>query len=490
MSAGRVNVAGVEVSTEHYIDGQRVASADRFLTRSPVDGSDLADVSAGGAVEADMAVDAARRAFPAWAELGPEGRAPILRRFAEGLQAQVADLAAVETIDNGSLLAGNRHRVVPRAALNISYFAEHALTLNGHTIDSPEVVNNVRYDPAGVAVLITPWNAPMMLTTWKVGPALAAGNTVIVKPPEWAPLTCSLLADIAEQAGIPPGVLNVVQGIGEQAGAALVQHEDIDRISFTGSTDTARFIGQAAARNITPMSSELGGKSPLIVCADADLKTAAQTVAGQYINAGQVCLAGTRVLVEESVAESFLELVRDAVAHMIVGDPRDSATRVGPLIHPEHFERVLGFVDRARAEGAEVLWGGGRANEGELYFQPTLIAGARRDQEIFQNEVFGPVLTWNTFRSDDEVIEVANATKYGLAATLFTGDEARAMRIASAVVAGTVWVNCFFIRELAAPFGGSRNSGIGREGGAWSFDFYCDIKNIAVRKASFRAAGG
>ncbi|MEI9996906.1 MAG: aldehyde dehydrogenase [Rhizomicrobium sp.] len=465
-------------------------SKDRFLDRSPIDGSALAEIAAGGEAEAEIAVAAARRAFPAWAALGPEGRAPILRRFAAGIQARVAQLAAVETLDNGSLLAGNQHRVVPRAALNLSYFAEHALTLPGHTIDSPEVVNHVHYDPAGVAVLVTPWNAPLMLTTWKVGPALAAGNTIVIKPPEWAPLTCSLLADIADEAGLPAGVLNVVQGIGEDAGAALAQRLDVDRISFTGSTATAQLIGKAAAHSITPVSMELGGKSPFIVCADADLMAAAQTVAGQYVNAGQVCLAGTRVLVEEPIADVFLGHLREAVAHMTVGDPREATTRVGPLIHPEHFERVQGFVARARKEGVELLWGGERHDQGELYFQPTLIAGARRDQEIFQSEVFGPVLTWNTFRSDDEVIEIANATKYGLAATLFTGNEARAIRIASGVVAGTVWVNCFFVRELAAPFGGARHSGIGREGGTWSFDFYCDIKNVAVRKGSFAQAGG
>ncbi len=490
MSEGRVNVAGVEISPDHYINGKRVKSKDRFLDRSPIDGSALAEIAAGGEAEAEIAVAAARRAFPAWAALGPEGRAPILRRFAAGIQARVAQLAAVETLDNGSLLAGNQHRVVPRAALNLSYFAEHALTLPGHTIDSPEVVNHVHYDPAGVAVLVTPWNAPLMLTTWKVGPALAAGNTIVIKPPEWAPLTCSLLADIADEAGLPAGVLNVVQGIGEDAGAALAQRLDVDRISFTGSTATAQLIGKAAAHSITPVSMELGGKSPFIVCADADLMAAAQTVAGQYVNAGQVCLAGTRVLVEEPIADVFLGHLREAVAHMTVGDPREATTRVGPLIHPEHFERVQGFVARARKEGVELLWGGERHDQGELYFQPTLIAGARRDQEIFQSEVFGPVLTWNTFRSDDEVIEIANATKYGLAATLFTGNEARAIRIASGVVAGTVWVNCFFVRELAAPFGGARHSGIGREGGTWSFDFYCDIKNVAVRKGSFAQAGG
>ena len=489
MTDSRANVAGVDVSLDHWIGGRRLASAQRFANASPIDGSDLGAVASGGKAEADMAVAAARAAFPAWAALGAAGRLPILKRFAEGILARAADIAAVETADNGSLLAGNLHRMVPRAAQNISFFAEWALGLNDHAIDHPEVVNNVRYDPSGVAVLITPWNAPFMLTTWKVGPALAAGNTVVIKPPEWAPLTCSLLADIAHAAGLPPGVLNVLQGIGEEAGDALVNHPDLARISFTGSTDTAKIIGQAAARSITPMSSELGGKSPFIVCADADLDAAAQTVAGQYINAGQVCLAGTRIIVEASIEAKFLAKVRAAVGQMTVGDPRDPATRVGPLIHPEHFASVAGFVERAKACGAQLLWGGERAGAGELYFQPTMFAGAKSSDEINQAEVFGPVLTWQSFTSDEEAVAIANSTKYGLAGTLFCGNEARAMRISEQVVAGTLWVNCFFVRDLSAPFGGSRISGIGREGGIHSFDFYSDIKNIAVRKGSFAAKG-
>lgn len=485
MSGNTVKVAGIDVSTDHWIDGRRVSSKKKFPDFSPIDGSHLADVSAGGKAEADAAVAAARKAFPVWAALGPKGRLPILKKFAEGLKARVNELAAVETMDNGSLLMGNVHRVVPRAAQNIEFFADWAMTLDGHSIDSPEVVNHVKYDPAGVAVLITPWNAPLMLTTWKVGPALAAGNTIVVKPPEWAPLTCSLMADIAHEAGIPAGVLNVVQGIGEEAGDALVNHPGVDRISFTGSTDTAKIIGQAAARSITPMSAELGGKSPFIVCADADLDAAAQTVAAQYMNAGQVCLAGTRVMVEKKIEEQFLEKVRGAAAHMTVGDPRDKDTRVGPLIHKEHFERVAGFVERAKADGAVPLWGGGRSNFGDLYFEPTLFADVSPDLEISQREVFGPVLTWQSFSSDDEVVELANNTRYGLAGTLFSRSEKRAMDIASQVVAGTIWVNCFFVRDLAAPFGGSKDSGIGREGGVWSFDFYTDIKNISVRKGSF-----
>ncbi|WP_425230812.1 aldehyde dehydrogenase [Sphingomonas sp.] len=489
MASTSASVAGVEVSLDHWIGGKRVSSSDRFDNASPVDGSDLGAVAAGGKREADMAVEAAREAFPAWAALGAEGRLPVLRKFAEGLLARGKDIAAVETLDNGSLLTGNMHRMVPRAAQNISFFAEWALGLQDHAIDHAEVVNNVRYDPAGVAALITPWNAPMMLTTWKVGPALAAGNTIVIKPPEWAPLTCSLLADIAHEAGLPAGVLNVVQGIGEDAGDALVNNPGLARISFTGSTDTAKIIGQAAARSITGMSSELGGKSPFIVCADADLDAAAQTVAGQYINAGQVCLAGTRILVEASIEAAFLEKVRAAAARMTVGDPREAATRVGPLIHPEHFARVSGFVERAKAAGAEVLWGGARSDVGALYFQPTMFAGVRAQDEIAQKEVFGPVLTWQTFTDDGEAIAIANGTEYGLAGTLFCGNEERAMRIASAVVAGTLWVNCFFVRDLAAPFGGSRTSGVGREGGTHSFDFYCDIKNIAVRKGSFASKG-
>jgi aminomuconate-semialdehyde/2-hydroxymuconate-6-semialdehyde dehydrogenase len=478
-------VASVDVSTDHFIDGKRVASKRTFANCSPIDGKHLADVSAGGAAEVDAAVAAARRAFPSWAALGPKGRHPVLKKFAQAIRDHAKELSAVETVDNGSLLMGNLGRVIPRAAQNIEFFADWALKLGHEQIDSPEVVNHVRFDPAGVAALITPWNGPFMLTTWKVGPALAAGDTVVVKPPEWAPLTCSMMADLATEAGLPAGVLNIVQGIGEEAGAALAAHPDIDRLSFTGSTDTAKLIGQSTARSLTPISFELGGKSPYIVCADADLDAAAQTAAGQYVNAGQVCLAGTRLLVDATVADEFQAKFRAAAGQMTVGDPREKSTRVGPLITPEHYKRVEGFVDRALKSGVKPLWGGKRSSAGELYFEPTLLEGVQQDMEIVQREVFGPVLTWQTFRDEDELLKLANGTNYGLAAMVYSKNEERAMRIASRVTAGTVWVNCFFVRELAAPFGGSRNSGIGREGGTWSFDFYCDIKNIAALKGSF-----
>lgn len=477
-------VAGVAVPTGHFIGGQRVQSRDTFSVYSPIDGTHLAELAAGGPDEVNQAVAAAQAAFPAWAALGPEGRLPILQSFAAGLLARADELANVETVDNGSLLAGNQRGVIPRAAHNIRFFSEYALNLENETIDSPDVVNHVRYRPSGVAALVTPWNAPLMLTTWKVGPALAAGNTVVVKPPEWAPLTCSLMADIAAEAGVPPGVLNIVQGIGEVAGAALAAHPGVARISFTGSPETARLIARSAAENLVPLSFELGGKSPFIVFRDADLDAAANTIAGQYGNAGQVCLAGTRVLADESIAAALLEKVKAAAARMVVGDPREAATRVGPLITPEHFERVSGFVQRALAAGARPIFGATRHAAGDQYYSPTLLDHIDSSMEIAQEEVFGPVLTWQTFGMEDEAVDLANSTEYGLAAILFTGDAARARRLGDAVVSGTTWVNCYFVRDLAAPFGGARKSGIGREGARWSFDFFCDVRNVSIRKGT------
>lgn len=482
----QVEIAGVDVPTGHLIGDERIGGGPGFAVHSPIDGAFLAEVPRGGADEVDAAVAAARDAFPTWARLGPEGRGVLLDRLAALILERVDEIAAVETHDNGSLIVGNRRNVIPRGARNISFFAEWARDrLGGEVIEGEATRDHVRYEPAGVAALIVPWNAPFMLGTWKVGPALAAGNTVVVKPPEWAPLTLSMLGDLALEVGIPPGVVNIVHGIGEEAGAALVRHPGVDRVSFTGSTETGSSIAEVAGRRLVPVSMELGGKSPFVVFADADLQAAARTVSRQFINAGQVCLAGTRVLVEASVADEFLEMVRAETGRLPVGDPRDEGTRIGPLITPEHRDRVDGFVGRALEQGAEVLLGGGRHPFGELYYQPTILGAVDQDFEIVQREVFGPVLTWQTFTDEDEAVALANGTEYGLAAMVYTRDEGRGMRVASAIVAGTVWVNCFFVRDLRAPFGGARRSGIGREGGTWSFDFYCDVKNVSVRRGSF-----
>ena len=321
-----------------------------------------------------------------------------------------------------------------------------------------------------------------MLSTWKVGPALAAGCTAVLKPPEWAPLTCSLLADFADEAGLPPGVLNVVQGIGEEAGAALVAHPGVARISFTGSVDTARLIGKAAAENIVPVSFELGGKSPFLVFADADLDVAVEQATYQYDHAGQICLAGTRLLVERTIADEFLVRFLAGVRERKLGDPRDPDTDIGPLITREHLARVEGFVERAERDGARLVIGGRISPElGGLYYEPTLFTDVRQELEIVQKEVFGPVLTLQTFADEDEAVRLANGTDYGLAATLFTQDVDRIDRLGERLVAGTTWANCFYVRDLSAPFGGARHSGIGREGGVHSFDFYADVKTITRR---------
>ncbi len=485
--------AGHTVSGDHSIANRRVASPRTMPVTSPIDGTSLGEIAAGDATAVAQAVAAAREAFPAWAALGPAGRGPILRRLADLVERDVETLALVETTNNGSLLEAGRLRVMKRGAYNLRFFADLAESLAGPAwdTDAANAHNRVRYDPAGPTALITPWNAPLMLATWKVGPALAAGNTVVLKPAEWTPVTASMLADLAIEAGVPPGVLNVVQGLGPEAGAALVAHPDIRRISFTGSPPTARSIGAAAAANLTPVSFELGGKSPLIVCDDADLDLAVATAAGQYDNAGQVCLAGTRLLVHRAVHDEFAGRLRSAIAAIRQGDPRDPGTQVGPLIHPKHLARVEGYVSRAVAAGARVVCGGRVSPAlGGLYYEPTLLADVPDGAEILREEVFGPVLTLQAVADDAEAIARANDTAYGLAGIVFTRDQARGDRIAEALVAGTVWVNCFFVRDLSAPFGGARQSGIGREGGHWSFDFYCDVKNIVHRKGTFAAARG
>jgi len=484
-----LEVADVRVDPRHWIGGERVASADSFDDLSPIDGSVLGEVARGGQGEVDAAVAAARAAFPGWAALGPEGRGEILSRVADLVEGRLEDFAQLETRDNGSLLRSHRRGVMPRVAMNIRFFAEYAVNdLHHPEFETRGHTNVVSWDPAGVAAIITPWNAPLMLATWRIGPALASGDTVVLKPPEWAPLTASLFAEITAEAGMPPGVFNVVQGIGIEAGAALAGHPGVARICFTGSVPTAKAVARAAADNLTPLSFELGGKSPMIVMDDADLGIAADIAAEQYDNAGQVCLAGTRLLVHESVAAEFAERLAHKVREIRQGDPRDEATDLGPQIHPVHLERIAGFVDRARVDGASIVFGGERVEPvaGGFYYAPTLITGAALGSEILMHEVFGPVLTMQTFATEDEAIALANNTDYGLAATLVCGDRPRAERIAGQLVAGTVWVNCFFVRDLRAPFGGSRKSGIGREGGVWSFDFYADVKNTCYSPNGWR----
>ncbi|MFE9496598.1 aldehyde dehydrogenase [Streptomyces collinus] len=483
----KITVAGVAVDTRHWIGGERVASAGTFTDVSPIDGATIGEIARGTATEAEAAVAAAKAAFPGWAATPRAERARVLHAIADGVEKRIEDLALVETTDNGALLRSHRRGVMPRVAHNFRFFADRLLTLDHEDFETRGHTNHVSWDPAGPCVLITPWNAPLMLATWKVAPALAAGDTVVLKPAEWSPLTASLLADIAAEAGLPAGVLNVVQGHGSEIGDALTSHPDVRRISFTGSVPTARLISASAAANLTPLSLELGGKSPLLVFADADLDLAVDLAVEQYDNAGQVCLAATRLLVEETVADEFTRRFVGKAARLRQGDPRDEATDIGPTIHPRQLEKIDGFVRRALDAGARAVLGGHR-RDGQ-YYAPTLLTDVAQDSEIVQEEVFGPVLTMQTFTTEDEAVRLANDTRFGLAATVATGDLERAGRVTARLVAGTVWVNCFFVRDLQAPFGGSRHSGVGREGGTWSFDFYCDLKNTVTAPKGWKDHG-
>ena len=480
----RIDVDGVAVSTDHYIGGERISSASTFEDRSPLDWNwKLADIARGGAKEADLAVTAAVAAFPGWAALGVEGRGDYLDRLADLIDANIERIAHVECLDMAMLEESLRLRVISRGARNFRAYAQLARDYETRQWSSNGTANAVHRLPAGPTVVITPWNAPFMLSTWKCAPALAAGNTVILKPAEWSPLSCSLLMDLVDEAGFPPGVFNVVQGLGEEVGAALVSDPRVRRISFTGSPETGRIIGQEAAKNLVPFTAELGGKGPFIVLNDADLDAAAQKAAVMFDDGGQVCLAGTRLLVQNDVYDTCVELLGHYARRHVMGDSRDAATTLSPLIHPEHLARVDGFVQRARENGDEILFGGRPTPEG-LWYEPTVIVPVSNESEVVQHEIFGPVLTLQRFATDDEAVALANSTAYGLSAIIYTSDEARAQRIGQAVRAGTVWVNCFLVRDLTAPFGGIGISGVGREGGDYALDFYSDLQMLQIKEGT------
>ena len=483
--ANKTTIDNVSVPTDHYIGGQWVPSDDRFETRSPMDWDLLlGNVARGTSETAQLAVEASVKAFPAWAELGFEGRARYLHSLADLIDERKDELAIVECMDMAMLLESLKLRLIPRGALNFRNYADLAVEHDERVWSSKGTLNRVVRMPAGPAVIITPWNAPFMLSTWKCAPALAAGNTVILKPAEWSPLSAGLLGELIHQAGFPPGVFNIVQGIGSEVGASLVSDKRVKRISFTGSIPTARLIGKAAAENIVPFTSELGGKSPLLVFEDADIDAAAKKAAGQFDDSGQVCMAGTRLIVQKSVERKFLELFHKYTDQQVMGDSRDSRTTMSALIHPLHLERVQGFVDRAKQSGDKIVRGGNVFKEGGLWFEPTLIVPQNNDSEIVQEEVFGPVLSFQTFETEEEGITLANSTQYGLSGIIYTRDKERAERVGRAVRGGTVWVNTFLVRDLTAPFGGIGVSGIGREGGHYALEFHSDLKTLQILENS------
>lgn len=477
---------------QHFIGGRFVDGVDgrTFTSTTPIDGSTIAVVAEGGAADVDRAVAAARAAFDGWAQADPAQRAAVLHRIADGIDARAEELAQAETLDMGKPIRESRAKDVPRAAQNFRFFADAARQVHTSAFAKPwdGVLAYETREALGVVGSISPWNFPLMLLTWKVAPALAFGCTVVAKPAEQTPLTATLLAEICAEAGVPDGVFNLVHGYGpDSAGEALTTHPDVAAITFTGESGTGRAIMGAASATMKKLSFELGGKSANIVCDDADLDAAvAGSLRGIFTNQGEVCLAGSRILVQRGVYDEFLARFVAGAEDWVVGDPRDEATMMGPLVDAEHLAKVTSYIDLARDEGAKLLTGGMRLTDGALadgcYVAPTVFADADNHMRASREEIFGPVAMVMPFDTVDEVIATANDSPYGLAGMVWTRDLDTAHRVAHEVKAGTMWVNCFFVRDLRAPFGGYKDSGLGREGGEYSHEFFTEAKAVVIKR--------
>jgi 5-carboxymethyl-2-hydroxymuconic-semialdehyde dehydrogenase len=478
---------GLPAKLEHFIGGAASASADgaTFDVADPVSNQPYASVAAGGAADIDRAVDAARTAFRdgPWPDLPARQRARILNKIADGIEERTDRIAEFETFDTGLPVTQARGQAA-RAAENFRFFADMTVTQHEDAFRSANTqFGYVIRKPAGVAGLITPWNTPFMLETWKLAPALAAGCPVVLKPAEWTPLSASLLPEIMTEAGLPDGVFNLVHGIGEVAGAALVTHPDVPRISFTGETTTGQAIMAAAAPHLKGLSMELGGKSPCVVFADADLDQAVDSALfGVFSLNGERCTAGSRILAERAIYDALVTRLAGRASRIRVGDPADPGTEIGALVHPEHYTRVLGYVRTGLDEGARLVAGGGRPDglAAGNYLAATVFADVEPWMRIFREEIFGPVVCVTPFGDEAEAIRLANATSYGLAAYIWTTDLARAHRVAHAVESGMTWVNSHNVRDLRTPFGGVKASGVGREGGPHSLDFYTESRIVHI----------
>ncbi|MEU6726083.1 5-carboxymethyl-2-hydroxymuconate semialdehyde dehydrogenase [Nonomuraea wenchangensis] len=476
---------GLPDRIRHFIDGTFADSADgdTFEVLNPATNEVYIEAAAGKKADIDRAVSAARRAFDGpWPTLPPRRRARILHRVADLVEAEDKRLAELETWDTGLPITQALGQA-QRAAENFRFFADLIVAQRDDTYKVPgRQVNYVNRKPKGVAGLITPWNTPFMLESWKLAPALATGNTVVLKPAEFTPLSASLWAEIFREAGLPGGVFNLVNGFGEDAGDALVKHPDVPLISFTGESSTGRLIFGNAAPYLKGLSMELGGKSPAVVFADADLEAALDaTVFGVFSLNGERCTAGSRVLVERSIYDEFVARYAERARAIVVGDPHDPATEVGALVHPEHFAKVMSYIELGKEE-ARLVAGGGRPEglpEGN-YVAPTVFADVRPDARIFQEEIFGPVVALTPFESEEEALRLANGVKYGLAAYVWTNDLKRAHTFSQSIDAGMVWLNSNNVRDLRTPFGGVKASGLGHEGGYRSIDFYTDQQAVHI----------
>lgn len=481
----------VTAQLDNFIDGLWVKPTNHSYLQNymPATGKTLNFIADSRSKDVEMAVDAADRAFNNWSQTSVQQRSQYLLRLAEGIQARFEDFANLESLDQGKPLWLTKEMDIPRAIQNFQFFAEFILKEDPESYELEKFKTFVHRRPLGVAGLISPWNLPLYLLTWKIAPALAFGNTVVCKPSELTSLTAGLLAEVSKTVSLPSGVLNFVFGRGAEAGEALVKHPKVPLISFTGGTATGKRIYRESAEHFKKISLELGGKNPNLIFADSDLKKAVTgTVRSSFLNQGEICLCGSRIYVEEKIYDQFLELFKEEVKKLKVGDPSRPDSFMGALVSKEHLEKVESYIQIAKDEGGKILIGGDRPAlspefSNGYYLNPTVIVGLKENSRCIQEEIFGPVVTVSKFKDEADAIEKANGVNYGLSATIWSADQARAHKIAEKLNVGTVWINSWLLRDLRVPFGGMKHSGIGREGGHYSREFFTEPTSIVEVKS-------
>lgn len=475
------------IDCHHFINGKYVSSEEQFDNVSPATEEVIGKVDEGTKKEVDLAVKAARQALNGeWKSITTRERSDILRRIGDIITERKEELAVLESLDTGKPYELALEMDIKRAAHNFYFFSDYLTSMGTEAFqqDNKALHYSIRR-PVGVVGMINPWNLPLLLLTWKLAPCLAAGNTTVMKPSEWTPMTATVLVEICKEAGVPDGVVNLVHGHGvNSAGSAITEHPDVDAVTFTGETKTGTAIMKAAAPTLKKLSFELGGKNPNIIFADSDVDEVIETtLKSSFMNQGEVCLCGSRIYVEEAIYDKFLEKFTEATNNLKVGDPFDSDTNVGAVISKEHYDKVTSYIQLAKEEGGTIVTGGNSPDHLEkgYYINPTIVTGLSKDSRCVREEIFGPIVTVSPFNSEKEVLKQVNDTHYGLAATIWTNDLRRAHRVAQSIETGIVWVNTWYLRDLRTPFGGMKHSGIGREGGSHSFEFYSEISNITIK---------
>ncbi|WP_425393016.1 aldehyde dehydrogenase [Ekhidna sp.] len=470
---------------QNFINGEYVdpAKGQYIDNVEPGTGKVFAQIPNSTQEDLDQAVEAAKEAFPVWSTMSVDKRSKIINKLADLIEQNLDDFALMESRDNGKPMWLARAVDIPRASTNFRFYASAIVNYSSEAqVSEGFMVNYTRRAPIGIVGCISPWNLPLYLFSWKIAPALAMGNCVIAKPSELTPMTAYLLGKLANEAGMPPGVLNILHGEGKGIGQAIVEHEATKAISFTGGTTTGKIVGATAAQQFKKVSLELGGKNPNIIFADCDLDEAVKTsVKSSFTNQGEICLCGSRILIEESIYDEFKKRFLEECKKIVVGDPMDAKSIMGALVSADHLDKVDSYVKLAKEEGGTILHGGKRIDKEGFYYEPTVIEGLDKDCRTNQEEIFGPVVTLNPFKTEANAIDIANSTRYGLSCTIWTSNLKRAHRVSHAVQSGIIWVNCWLVRDLRTPFGGMKDSGIGREGGNDALRFFSESQNVCIK---------